>query len=360
MKRVISLLLGICLLFTASVGVFASAYDEALKQLTDPQEQQMDAALRHEYAEDERINATAAVYQALSDDGVAKLWSVNPEGMRSLSLSRLHVLIEAGEEGKELPDPETATDLELLSLITNSELTVTDTAPLFEQSWYDYGVMPSNYSYRYAKKNISGYMFAITCDGKYLALCKASYTEQGDFAVDLQAYPNICYSLYQTALSHTREGSYPILLLDPVVHDAVAFMVSNGDVYVKNAVSSSSKDEILQVDAVVFAQAATKWNRDALSMLVDASGRVQSLSKLEYNNLESYVRSELRVAIKENLMRAACVFFSTLIVLVMVVLLINKRRIRFLDEDDPKRKWGYLLSVPVQWVRQLIEKVKAR
>ncbi len=351
-KRLILPVLCLLLILSCPAAVSASPYDEALEILTDPIGQQIDISLRHEYSEDARISAMAAVYDYLSQGGIARLWGVSPETMRTLSIARLEALIAQGES-EHLPDPMTATDLELHALIHYTDLQITDTAPMFELSWYDYGVDPHSYHYRYASEHLSGYMFAIACDGKYLALCKASYDLDGMFGVTVQSYPNVYYSLYNKAAEKTRAETFPILLTDPSVHDAVAFMVSNGDVYVKNAVSSTSKDEILAVDGTVFAVAAEKWNRDALSMLITPGGFIKPFELLEFNNIESYVRSQLRVAVKENLMRAACVLVSAAIVLVMTVLIVNKMRIRFLDENDPRRKWSYFLQMPVKWYKKL-------
>lgn len=352
LKHLFALLVLLAVFVPSSAAYATTAYDAALEQLTDPVVQQTDDALRHTYSNDERISASAAGLGFLQKQGITLLWEINPSVMRTLSLARLEALSAdlEEEEASDLPDVETVTDEELLSFITLADLTLSDPAPIFEQSWYDYGISASNTGYRYASKNISGYMFSVTCDGKYLALIKASYREEGGFDVSCQSYPNIYYNLYQTASQKVKEGSYPILLTDSEVHQAVAFLVPggrHGTVYIKNAVSSSSKDEILDAKFDVFSVAAVKWNRDALSMLLDADGSIKRGAKLEYNNLESYVRSELRVAVKENLLRAACITVSVILAVTMSIMIANKSRIRFLDVDDPRRKWKYFL--PWNW-----------
>ena len=87
-----------------------------------------------------------------------------------------------------------------------------------------------------------------------------------------------------------------------------------------------------------FQTAAINWNRDTMSMLVAADGSIKSDILLTYNNLESYVRSTLRLANKERIMQAACVFTSMIVVVVMALMIVYRAKVRFLEDDDPRRQ----------------------
>lgn len=152
------------------------------------------------------------------------------------------------------------------------------------------------------------------------------------------------------------EQQYPILLTDPRTYQAVSFLIPGrmeDTVMVKNYISSSSKDESLSVDAETFLIAARKWNRDTISVLLDASGSIRPDATVVYNNLESYVRSELRIAAKEHLLRTTCVLISLTLTVCFGAMILNMYRVRFLDEDDPRRKVSFYL-------RTLLDKVIQR
>lgn len=347
-RHFITLFAAAALLLSSAIPSCAdSLYEQALNQLTDPAENRIEDALCHPLSEDERLNAKTDGYRKLLDDGVQTLWELNPDTMRTIALNRFSLRqrdAEAAEKPQIIEEP---TEGQLMEMITADDIEITEPAPMYEKSWYEYQLSDSDLGYKQAQRRISGYMFSLRCDGKYLALMECSYRKNGSFRVSFQAYPNSYYNLYRTADEASANTIYPILLTDPKLHQAIAFLVPNGlhsTVYMKNYISSSSKDEILDVDTETFLVAAGKWNRDTLSMLLDADGNVKKNAKPDYNNLESYVRSELRIAYKEHLLRAACIIISCILVIAMTVLILNKRRIRFLDEDDPRRKWQYFIA----------------
>lgn len=347
-RHFVALLAVTALLFSAALPACAeSLYEQALERLTDPAENRIEDALCHPFSDDERLNAKTEGYRKLLDDGLQILWELNPDALRTIAQTRYAASQSEAQTADETQIIEEPTEEQLMEQITADDIEILDPAPMYEKSWYEYQLSDTDLGYKQAQRRISGYMFSLRCDGKYLALMKCSYRKNGSFRVSIQPYPNSYYNLYRTAEQAAADGTYPILLTDPKLHQAIAFLVPDGihsSVYVKNYVSSSSKDEILDVDTETFFIAAGKWNSDTLSMLIDTDGNIKRNVSPDYNNLESYVRSELRVAYKEHLLRGTCIIVSCILVVAMTALILNKRRIRFLEEDDPRCKWQYFIA----------------
>lgn len=343
--RIVVRILIICMVLSVRTDAFASvfsmarsqdtAYDQKLAEITDPVVYGIPEEKRHLLTADELLNAKTEAVRRLEKDGVSVMFSRCPDEMEQIAWERI---LDVDPE----IDLTTVTEKQLQEAVTYLDLTLTDAVPIMERSWYDYALSTANTGISYAKKCISGYMFTVSCDGQYLALIQVKYLENGKFYCQYQDLPNNYRGLYLAACEEIEdEKSYPILLTDPKLHQAVAFLVPgsrNGIVFVKNYVSSSSKDEILKAPFEDFQTAAITWNRDTLSMLVAADGSIKSDVHLSYNNLESYVRSTLRLANKERLLRAACVLISMIVVIVMAVLIFYRVQVRFLDADDPRRQ----------------------
>lgn len=352
--RVILLLTVILFSYTASFPAAArinAAYDTALDELTNPSVNCVQDRLRHPYSNDERLNAKAAAYHYFIKNDIGELWDANPDIMRAVAMTY------ALNEQPDL-DVHSLTNEELSSYLSIYDLYLSDPAPMFERGWYDYDLSFSNTGFSYASEHISGYMFTARIQDQYIALIKVSYLADGSFRVTVQPIPKNYRLLYEHAKSKMTKGDAPFLLTDPELHQAVAFLapVKHKDmVYIKNYVSSSSKDEILTVDMEVFQHAAINWNHDAISMLLDTNGNVKLGAQLEYNNLESYVRSDLRIAEKEKVLRLSSLDIAGIACIAMTVLILNKRRIRFMEPDDPRTSWRYFLPLP--W--EQIEKVAA-
>jgi hypothetical protein len=336
------------ILFALLFGIFGSvfctlpaaadsAYDTALAELTSPEGNQVDSRLRHPYSSDAELDAMTAATKQLQHNGISYLWESIPETMQSLAQNQY-----AADHPDE--DAEALTDAQLREVLSAEDLTLSDPAMLHERCWYDYAIAANQTGWNYAVEQISGYMFVVSCGNRAVALVKASYLKSGNFQVSYQLLPNAYRSLYRTAQSD--ESLPPILLTDPQQHQAIAFLSpKTGKVLVKNYLSSSSKDEILSVSMEVFQTAALDWNRDTLSVLIDANGNFRAGVMVNYNNLESYVRSELRRAVKENLMRVISLTVAAIAVVIIVILIISKCSTMFLEEGEPgyRKKFRFKL-----------------
>lgn len=324
-------------MFSLCLPAFAvSDYENALNSLTDPTENQVSADRRRPYSNDDRLDAMTAAYKRLQVDGLENLWDLNPELMNTIASQK------AIEKGK---DPTKLSKAQLKSYITLLDLSLTEPAAMHERSWYDYQLSEFHTGFDYAKKNISAYIFTIRCNGKYIAMLQASVRKSGDFFTAYQPISNVYHTMYDNALAHMpTDMQCPILLTDPNLHQAVAFLIPESGtdkVIVSNYLSSSSKNDFLSLQMVSFQKAALLWNRVTISMLLDVDGKIKPGSSLQYNNLESYVRSQLRVETRERAIHFFSLTFTFLLVIVMIFVILGKVRTRFMDPQDPNIHFGY-------------------
>ncbi len=350
MKKLLSILLcGFLLLlplFAVSPGASAAdSYEEALDRLTSPENNRISDSLRHPFSRSHMLDAMAKGYTFFSGNGMQRLWELAPDAMTDIAQNRYRNQLGDKEEAS-APEEE-PTEEELKELIAVEDLSFDDPAPFYRCCWYDYAIDPQSVTWENALNQISGYAFTITCDEQAVALLIVTYRTRNTLSASLQPLPNSYRSLYLAAAKEIADGSqYPILLTNPQLHHAMAFLVPKkfgNAVFVKNDSSSFSKEEYLKTDLNAFCAAALNWNRSTLSVLIDANGTIQPNAAVQYNNLESYVRSELRRVSRENTLRAISLIVALAIVVMFAVVIINKLNTMFLEDGDQSRSKAFFL-----------------
>ena len=345
----LALILCVCSLLPLTVCAAGTAYDIKLDEITNPYVHGISSDERHVYSVDEMMAAKTEAFKRLQKDGIAILFEKYPKMMQRIVSDRIL---------KEDPQADISewTDADYQIALDHYDLSLEYPAPMMELSWYDYAISAENTGLSYAQKNISGYMFVITCDGQNVALLRVKHHNEKRYYTQYQDLPNNYCGMYQQAKKQFHSvDQLPILLTDPKLHQAVAFLTQgkrNGTVLVQNYLSSSTRDDVQEVVFADFQAAAINWNRDTMSMLVAADGSLKSGVMLEYNNLESYLRPTVRMANRERFMRAASVFVSLAVIFVMVCLILYRAKVRFLDADDPRRQFKNFFSLLLpKWLR---------
>ncbi len=359
MKKFLSILLCgfllLCPLISQAPGALAAdSYEDALDRLTSPENNRVSDQLRHTFSHSNMLDAMAKGYTFFLGDGMQKLWELAPEAMTAIAQNRYHEQFDTEEETSAAA--EELTEEELKALIPIESISFDDPAPIYRHCWYDYAIDAQSMTWENALNQISGYAFTISCDNQALALLLVSYLTQNTLTATLQPLPNSYRSLYFAAAAEITDPSqYPILLTNPQQHHAMAFLTPKkfgNTVFIKNDSSSFSKEEYLKTDLAAFCAAALNWNRSTLSVLIDANGNILPNAVVQYNNLESYVRSELRRVSRENTLRAVSLIVALAIVVLFAVIIINKLNTMFLEDGDQSRTKAFTLPKRGKKIKQ--------